>query len=85
MALAYTGKNNESVMHVEERPFDFALHTFYGSEDRRVTLPMVRAWQAFTTGPFTCDKVQGNHLWPLNKLAKAHWLKAIVEELPTAV
>lgn len=72
-------------MYAGEGPFDFALHTFYGNADRRVTSSMVQAWQAFTTGPFTCAQIQGNHLWPLDKIAKTQWLQAIVNSLPTAL
>ena len=42
---------------------------------------MVRGWQSFTTAAFSCAAVEGNHLWPLDKVAKAAWLQAIVAEL----
>ena len=38
-------------------------------------------WQSFTTGPFSCTPIEGNHLWPLDKHAKVTWLQAIVHEL----
>lgn len=64
-----------------DAPFDFPLTTFYGSKDRRVTEEMVRGWQTFTTGQFTCTAIDGNHLWPLDKHAKMIWLRHIVDEL----
>jgi len=68
-------------MHAGAAPFAFPLSTFYGSKDRRVTAEMVQGWQSFTTGPFSCTPIEGNHLWPLDKHAKVIWLQAIVQEL----
>ncbi|KAA6425939.1 MAG: Oleoyl-(acyl-carrier-) hydrolase [Trebouxia sp. A1-2] len=67
--------------HEGEAPFAFPLSTFYGSKDTRVTAEMVKSWQCFTTGPFSCGPIEGNHLWPLDKHAKVIWLQAIVHEL----
>lgn len=64
-----------------EDPFAFPLSTFHGSKDRRVTAEMVKGWQSFTTRPFSCTHIEGNHLWPLDKHAKVIWLQAIVHEL----
>ncbi|DBA87618.1 TPA: hypothetical protein ACH3X1_004636 [Trebouxia sp. C0004] len=69
--------------HEGEAPFAFPLSTFYGSKDTRVTAEMVKGWQSFTTGPFSCTPIEGNHLWPLDKHAKVVWLQAIVHELDT--
>jgi hypothetical protein len=44
-------------------------------------LLLSQGWRRFTTGPFTCSVVEGNHLWPLQKEAKAAWLTEIVEHL----
>lgn len=38
-------------------------------------------WQRFTSGPFSCTRIEGNHLWPLQKEAKAVWLSKVVEGL----
>lgn len=67
--------------HEGAAPFAFSLNTFYGSKDRRVTAEMVKGWQSYTTGPFSCTPIEGNHLWPLEKHAKVTWLQAIVHEL----
>ena len=64
-----------------DAPFDFPLTTFYGSKDRRVTAEMVKGWQAFTTGQFSCTAIDGNHSWPLDKHATMIWLQHIVDEL----
>ncbi len=68
-------------MRAGAAPFAFPLSTFYGSKDRRVTAEMVEGWRSFTTGPFSCTPIEGNHLWPLDKHAKAIWLQGIVDEL----
>ena len=81
-------RQSQTIVHVcllpmcaGEAPFAFPLSTFYGSKDRRVTAEMVKGWQSFTTGPFSCTPIEGNHLWPLDKHAKMIWLQAIVQEL----
>lgn len=42
---------------------------------------MVRGWQRFTTGPVTITRMEGSHLWPLQREPKAEWLRAIAEAL----
>ena len=42
---------------------------------------MVRGWQKFTTGSFDLITIDGHHLWPLIKEAKAQWLSSIVEHM----
>ena len=62
-------------------PFDFPITAFYGAADRRITEAHVRGWARFTTGAFACRRVDGHHLWPLQKAPKAAWLQAITEGL----
>ncbi|KAG1660251.1 hypothetical protein FOA52_007648 [Chlamydomonas sp. UWO 241] len=64
-----------------ERPFDFPVHTYWGTRDRRVGETMIRGWGRFTTAGFSCTPVDGGHLWPLDKDAKAAWLTSVVERL----
>lgn len=65
----------------DEDPFDFPVHTFYGTKDARVSAHMVQGWQRFTTGAFSCDRIDGNHLWPLDKAPKLQWLQSIVVKM----
>lgn len=62
-------------------PFDFPLTTFFGSRDQRVKEHHVELWRQFTRGPFSCSRVDGNHLWPLDKTSKVEWQEHIVKEL----
>lgn len=62
-------------------PFGFPITAFYGSADRRVTEAHVRGWARFTTGGFQCHRVEGHHLWPLQRGPKAIWLQAIADGL----
>jgi len=55
--------------------------TFWGTRDRRVKQQHVELWQELCSGPFRCEAVEGNHLWPADKGAKADWLGRIVAEL----
>ncbi len=41
----------------------------------------VQGWKQFSSGPFKCLRVEGNHLWPLDKEAKSTWLQTIANEL----
>ncbi len=40
-----------------------------------------QGWSRFTTGAFELHKVEGHHLWPLDKGSKAMWLGAIAAQL----
>lgn len=46
---------------------------------------MAQGWRRFTAGPFRCIEIEGNHLWPMENAAKAVWLNAITDHLPTTV
>ena len=70
-----------NVANAEEEPFDFPFHTFYGTKDSRVTAHAMQGWRHFTTGAFSCDPINGNHLWPLDKAAKLQWLQRIVNKM----
>lgn len=67
--------------HKGEPPFDFPLTCFWGSRDRRITKDMVQGWSKFTTGAFSLSRVEGNHLWPLDKEPKGAWLAVIASGL----
>eukprot|EP00873_Tetraselmis_striata_P042069 jgi/Tetstr1/462333/TSEL_007339.t1 len=56
---------------------DFTLF----DQDRRVNQDMVERWSKFTSAAFTCLKIEGNHLWPLEKAPKDVWLKEIEKRL----
>lgn len=56
---------------------------FPSSQLRRALV--AQGWQRFTTGPFSCIEIEGNHLWPMEKGPKAVWLKAITDRLREAV
>lgn len=64
-------------------PFDFPIFSFWGTSDRRIKEHHVKGWKNFISSQntFTCEPVEGNHLWPLDKMAKAYWLSKIVAEL----
>jgi len=58
---------------------------FWGTSDRRVKEHHVKGWEKFlgegAGGRFELRMIDGNHLWPLDKKAKAEWLQQIVDEL----
>jgi hypothetical protein len=62
-------------------PFSFPVFTYWGSEDRRVKEDHVKGWKKFFSGDFSCEEIQGNHLWPLDKAKKTLWLDKIVVQL----
>jgi hypothetical protein len=62
-------------------PFDFPLTVFYGSRDGRVTEELVRGWASFAGGAFEVLRVEGGHLFPLEKGPKQVWLRLIAERL----
>ena len=64
----------------DEPPFGFPVHAFYGSRDRRISRAMVEGWAAHTSGSFELTEVEGHHLWPLDRQAKARWLQHIVRD-----
>lgn len=41
----------------------------------------LQGWSRFTSGSFSIQQVQGNHLWPLEKEAKQAWLEWVVHRL----
>ena len=43
--------------------------------------PPAQGWARFTNGPFRLLRVEGNHLWPLQREGKAAWLQAVAEGL----
>lgn len=43
--------------------------------------PLLQGWSKFTASAFRCLRVEGNHLWPLDKEAKRGWLEVIAGEL----
>jgi medium-chain acyl-[acyl-carrier-protein] hydrolase len=61
--------------------FDFPIQAFWGTKDRRVTEEMVMGWANVTSGSFRIERVDGNHLWPLDLKAKKVWLERIVSRL----
>ena len=58
-------------------PFGFPICAYWGSRDRKITEKMVSGWRAFTSGPFTLERIEGHHLWPLDKESKRVWLQLI--------
>lgn len=58
---------------------------FWGRRDRRVKEHHVQGWERFLGEGggerFELRMIDGNHLWPLDKGAKAEWLQQIVDEL----
>ena len=42
---------------------------------------MVSGWGVFTKGDFTLERIDGNHLWPLDTNCKCIWLKSLVDRL----
>ena len=59
--------------------FDFPIQAFWGTRDRRVSEEMVMGWSDVTSGAFQIEEVQGNHLWPLDAVAKKTWLGRVAE------
>lgn len=62
-------------------PFSFPVFTYWGSEDRRVKEDHVKGWKRFFSGDFSSERIQGNHLWPLDKAQKTLWLDKIVVQM----
>lgn len=56
---------------------------FWGTEDRRVKKHHVEGWKKFFPHGEAMDLrvVKGNHLWPLDRGAKAVWLQEVVDVL----
>jgi medium-chain acyl-[acyl-carrier-protein] hydrolase len=77
----YTHKDKNTHNEDSVRIITCPLYTFWGTSDRRVKEHHVKAWKEMCSGSFQCEKVDGNHLWPADKVAKAHWLGRIVDEL----
>jgi surfactin synthase thioesterase subunit len=50
-----------------------------------LVLLRLQGWSAVTSGSFKCHRINGNHLWPLDKVPKQQWLARIVEELQTSL
>jgi medium-chain acyl-[acyl-carrier-protein] hydrolase len=69
----------------DSAPFAFPLVAFWGTRDRRVTEAHVRGWARLAGGRFSAEAVDGNHLWPLERGAKAVWLVRVAEELGAAL
>jgi len=65
----------------DDQHFEFPIVAYWGARDRKITAAMVSGWQRFTTGSFELIKIDGHHLWPLVKEAKAQWLSSIVEHM----
>lgn len=57
------------------------MAAYWGSRDRKITEKMVSGWGAFTSGAFTLERIEGHHLWPLDKESKCVWLQLIAERL----
>ncbi|KAL4515951.1 hypothetical protein Ndes2526B_g00665 [Nannochloris sp. 'desiccata'] len=75
----YEYKHEEE--NASERIINCPLYTYWGTSDRRVKQHHVKAWGEMCSGSFQCEEVDGNHLWPADKVAKAHWLGRIVDEM----
>lgn len=73
--------NSHAIQGAGSPPFTFPAFTYWGTLDRRVKEDHVGGWKKFFSGPFSCEKIEGNHLWPLDKSRKAVWLDKIVTEL----
>lgn len=41
----------------------------------------VKGWKRFFSGDFSSERIQGNHLWPLDKAQKTLWLDKIVVQM----
>jgi hypothetical protein len=41
----------------------------------------MQGWQRFSSAPFSITRIEGNHLWPLQKEPKAAWLEHIAAKL----
>lgn len=67
--------------HTKAEPIKSPMLAFWGTKDRRVKETHVREWGQLVGGDFRCEAVEGNHLWPIDKAAKADWLGRIVKEL----
>eukprot|EP00877_Chromochloris_zofingiensis_P014233 jgi/Chrzof1/9063/Cz03g34210.t1 len=62
-------------------PFNFPITAFWGSQDQRITQDMVKAWERLTTGVFEVHRIEGNHLWPMEKDGKFDWQEIITDTL----
>ena len=62
-----------------EPKLEIPITGFYGSQDRRITKAMVQGWAAHTSASFDLIQIEGHHLWPTQKEAKAGWLQHIVQ------
>ena len=64
--------------HAGTAPFSLPITAFWGRRDRRITSDMVHGWRRFTAAEFQCHCIEGNHLWPQDRDAKAAWLTEVV-------
>ena len=60
------------------------MTAFWGSRDRRISRAHVSGWARFFGGGFELLRIDGNHLWPLDRDGKREWLAAIAERLDDA-
>ena len=58
-----------------------ARHGRRAAADVRHRRRRPQGWSKFTTGAFSLSRVEGNHLWPLDKEPKGAWLAAIASGL----
>jgi medium-chain acyl-[acyl-carrier-protein] hydrolase len=77
--------DNDDGDNGDSAPFPFPLVAFWGARDRRVTEAHVRGWARLAGGRFSAEAVDGNHLWPLERGAKAAWLARVAAELGAAL
>lgn len=72
-------------LHQDHAALDIPLTTFHGASDRKISRDLVAGWQRFTGRGCSLETIDGNHLWPLQKPAKAEWLTRIACVLDTVL
>lgn len=53
----------ETYRHVDGEPLNCPIHVFGGTDDATVSADDLDAWRAHTSGPFTSERIDGDHFF----------------------
>lgn len=70
--------------HVVKGEFPIPIRSFYFQKDLRIKKNHVEMWKNFTTDKqsFTCEEMEGNHLFFYDVPARKAWMDKVISKLP---